>query len=271
MWEYSDKVKEHFFNPHNVGKIDDADVVVEVGSAACGDALKLYLKIDNDVITDAKFQTYGCGSAIASSSVLTDMIIGKKLDEVKTITNEDIVKILGGLPPAKIHCSVMAQEAIEKALNVYYGKAAEEKLADGEYIVCHCFNVSNFKIEKVLKEHNLQTVEEVTHYTKAGGACGKCKPNIEKIIQEYYKKGAAKKMTNLEKIERIKSVINSEIRPALQNDGGDIELIDFKNDVVIVKLRGACGGCPMTKMTLKNFVEEVLKEKVDANLTVEEE
>ncbi|HPN29419.1 MAG TPA: iron-sulfur cluster assembly scaffold protein [bacterium] len=270
MWEYSDKVKEHFLNPHNAGKLDDANVVVEVGSAACGDALKLYLKIEDEKIIDVKFQTFGCGSAIASSSVLTDLIKGKKLEEVKKITNQDVVNMLGGLPPAKIHCSVMAQEAVEKALKVYYKEDLGENLQPGEIIICHCFKVSNFKIEKAIKDHNLKTVEDVINHTKAGGACGKCKPDILEIINKIYKTQGERKMTNLEKIEKVKSVINDEIRPGLQNDGGDIELVDFADNVVSVKLKGSCSGCPMATMTIKSFVEETLKSRIDKNIQVKE-
>jgi NifU-like protein len=270
MWEYTDKVKEHFFNPHNVGVLEDANVVVEVGSAACGDALKLYLKIEDEKVIDAKFQTYGCGSAIASSSVLTDLIKGKSLEEVKKISNEDIVDLLGGLPPAKIHCSVMAQEAVEKALKIYYKEDDDFKIDPDDEIVCLCFKVTRKTIEKTIRKHHLTTFEEVTNYTKAGGACGKCKNKILEIINKNIEKGENKKMTNLEKIEKIKQVIEQDIKPGLQQDGGDIELFDVNDNIVKVKLKGSCSGCPMATLTIKNFVEETLKTKIDKELIVEE-
>ena len=119
MWDYSDIVKEHFKNPKNVGMIENADAVGEAGSLACGDKLKLFLKIDDGKITDAKFQTFGCGSAVASSSILTEMVMGKTVEEAKKITNKQIADMLGGLPPAKMHCSVMGREALEDALKNY--------------------------------------------------------------------------------------------------------------------------------------------------------
>lgn len=119
-FEYSEKVMEHFTNPHNVGKIDDADGVGEVGNAKCGDIMKMYLKIDNDVITDVKFNTYGCASAIATSSMATDLIMGKPVSEALKLTNQAVVEALEGLPAVKIHCSVLAEQAIKAALADYY-------------------------------------------------------------------------------------------------------------------------------------------------------
>ena len=141
MWDYSDKVMDHYRNPRNVGKIDDADLIGEAGSLACGDSLKLYIKLKDGIITDAKFQTFGCGSAVASSSILTEMIIGKSLDEVKQITNKDIADELDGLPPEKMHCSVMGHEALEDALKKYYGDdyTANSEHKKTDKIICNCF------------------------------------------------------------------------------------------------------------------------------------
>lgn len=120
--EYSEKVMEHFVNPHNVGKLDDADGVGEVGNAKCGDIMKMYLKINDGIITDVKFNTYGCASAIATSSIATDMIKGQPLSEALKLTNKAVVEALDGLPAVKIHCSVLAEQAIKAAVKDYYDR-----------------------------------------------------------------------------------------------------------------------------------------------------
>ncbi len=187
MWDYSDKVKDHFLHPRNARVIEDANGVGDVGSIICGDALRLMLKIDpvSEVIEDAAFQTYGCGSAIASSSALTEMLKGKTLKEAEKITNQEIVDYLGGLPPEKMHCSVMGREALDAAIANYHGQSYENSHDDGE-LVCHCFGVGINKIKKAVWENHLTTVEEVTNYTKAGGGCGSCKMRIEEIIDEVW-------------------------------------------------------------------------------------
>jgi len=276
MWDYSEKVLDHYRNPRNVGKIDNADLIGEAGSLACGDSLKLYLKLDGDKIVDAKFQTFGCGSAVASSSILTEMIIGKTLDEAKKITNKDIADELGGLPQEKMHCSVMGHEALEDALKKYYGEdSIEEDLPQsGEKIVCTCFNVTENQIWEAIKVNNLKTVEEVTNYTKAGGACGRCKGLIKDIIDTYWNKQGAEvnkePLTATQKILKISKVIEQQISPELQKDGGDIEFIDLDGNKVKVKLTGMCQGCKNAKMTIKSFVESILRDKVDSNLEVEQ-
>ncbi|MBQ8765223.1 MAG: Fe-S cluster assembly scaffold protein NifU [Clostridia bacterium] len=132
--EYSEKVMEHFVNPHNVGKLDDADGIGEVGNAKCGDIMKMYLKIENDIITDVKFNTYGCASAIATSSIATDMIKGQPLSEALKLTNKAVVEALDGLPAVKIHCSVLAEQAIKAAVKDYYDKnGIEYNKADFEF------------------------------------------------------------------------------------------------------------------------------------------
>ena len=274
MWEYSEKVLDHYRNPRNVGKIDNADLIGEAGSLACGDSLKLYLKLDGEKIIDAKFQTFGCGSAVASSSILTEMIIGKTLEEAKKITNKDIADELGGLPQEKMHCSVMGHEALEDALKKYYGSedGKEETEETADKVVCTCFNVTENQIWEAIKVNNLKTVEEITNYTKAGGACGRCKGAIQDILNTYWN-GVNKEVQELsptQKILKISKVIEQQISPELQKDGGDIELIDIDGNKVKVKLTGMCQGCKNAKMTIKSFVESILRDKVDKNLEVEQ-
>lgn len=275
MWDYSEKVMDHYRNPRNVGKIDDADAVGSAGSLACGDQLKIYLKIKNGIVTDAKFQTFGCGSAVASSSILTEMIIGKPISEVRKITNKDIADQLEGLPPEKMHCSVMGYEALEDALQGYEDyQDLEDIRADEEKkqkIVCTCFGVTENVIWDAIKQNGLTTVEEITNYTKAGGACGKCKGLIQDIIDTYYKKEESKKTEGLspaQRILKINSIIENQISPELQKDGGDITLVDIDGNKVYVKLRGKCSGCKNSMLTLKAFVEMTLKEAVGKDIEV---
>jgi len=272
MWDYSEKVKDHFFNPRNVGKIENADGVGEVGSLACGDALTLYLKVsENGIVEDAKFQTFGCGSAIASASALTEMIIGKPLAEAERITNQDIAEFLEGLPREKMHCSVMGREALEAAIANYRGEKPTEH--DAGEVVCKCFGVTDNEIRRVVRENHLSTVEEVTNFTKAGGGCGGCRERIQELINEVAADARArpkKPLTNLQRIKLIEEVIDREIRPSLQADGGDIELIDVDGKRVVVALRGACAKCLSAEFTLAGFVEAKLREFVDPALVLEE-
>lgn len=269
MWDYTEKVMEHYRNPKNVGKIDNADAVGEAGSLACGDALKIYLKIENNIVTDAKFQTFGCGSAVASSSVLTEMIIGKPLDEVKKITNKQIADELGGLPPEKMHCSVMGYEALENALADYFHEEVAEPTKDK--VVCKCFKVTEKQIIHAIKENNLKTLEEVTNYTKAGGACGHCKKNIQAILDKQISANPNEEkaeLTKTQKIIKINNIIESQIATELRKDGGDIDLIDIDENRIYVKLKGCCSKCKNSTMTLKNFVEATLREAMGPDIEV---
>jgi len=281
MWEYTDKLKDHFFNPRNVGEIEEPDGVGEVGSLACGDALKLMFKLDaNGRITDAKFKTFGCASAIATSSVLTEMIKGLTLDEATKLTNKDIAEYLGGLPEQKMHCSVMGREALEAAIENYKSGGKEKHELEGN-VICTCFGVTDKEIERVIRENNLTTVEEVTNYCKAGGGCGGCQGEIEKIIEEIQPdeiKQApvtvarrAGKLTNIQKIQLIQQTINEQIRPALRAHGGNIELIDVEANKVVVAFRGMCAQCRLAELTMKDVVEAKLKEFVSEQLFVEED
>jgi len=280
MWEYTDKVKDHFFNPRNVGEIENADGTGEVGSLACGDALKLTFKLDEKGrIKDAKFKTFGCASAIATSSVLTEIIKGMTLEQAAKVTNKDIADYLGGLPEQKMHCSVMGREALEAAIENYRSGGRKKHQLEGR-VVCNCFGVTEKEIERVIRENDLTTVEQVTNYCKAGGGCGGCKGEIEKIIENIQGEKAGKviettprwagKLTNIQKIQLIQQTINEQIRPALRADGGDIELIDVDGDKVIVALRGMCAQCALANITMRDLVEAKLREFVSGETYVEE-
>lgn len=274
MWDYTDKVREHFLFPHNVGELKDANAVGEVGSLACGDALKLYLKIENDRIVDAAFQTFGCASAIASSSVLTDMVKGKTVDEALAITNKEIADALGGLPQQKMHCSVMGQEALEAAIRNWRGEEAHGPHEESR-IVCRCFGVSEEQIIRAIKENNLTTVAEVTNFTKAGGGCGNCLDDIARIIASETGspvpgKAEVKPLSNVQRMQRVMRTLDEVVRPRLKQDGGDVELIDIDGPLVTVALRGMCQSCPSSKLTLEGLVQQTLRENVDPNIVVRE-
>lgn len=284
MWNYSKKVQDYFVHPHNAGPLADANAIGEVGSIACGDALKLYLKInDQGVIEKASFETFGCASAIASSSVLTDMVIGMKVDDALKITNADIAKALDGLPREKMHCSVMGQEALEAAIRQWKGEPAMPRTQEEGKLVCKCFNVTDQTIIRAIRENHLKTVDDVTAFTKAGGGCGECRDEIAEIleaelkregetIEQPAKKPAEEKpagLSNLQRMQKVMEVINM-IRPQLQADGGDIELVDINGKVVSVRLQGSCHGCAASQVTLHQVIEQILRQQVEPDIVIEE-
>jgi NifU-like protein len=279
MWDYTDKVKAYFENPQNIGEVENPDGVGEAGSLACGDALRLSFKLDEHKrINEAKFQTFGCASAIASSSALTELIKGKTLEEAEKVTNKDIAAFLGGLPKEKMHCSVLGEQALAAAIANYRGQPIP-KVEEGE-IVCECFGVTDKEIERVIRQNNLKTREEVTNYTKAGGGCESCHDKIEVILNRILKEEkkpvtipAVSKptpLTNIQKMKLIEETLEREIRPALKADGGDIDLIDIEGNKVLVALRGSCSSCRAAEVTLKQYVETKFQEFVSPEITVEE-
>ncbi|MFP4057866.1 MAG: Fe-S cluster assembly protein NifU [Candidatus Brocadiia bacterium] len=280
MWDYTEKVLDHFRNPRNVGEIEEPDAVGEVGSMACGDVLRLTLKLDDEGrIADVRFKTFGCASSIASASALTELVKGKSLEEAERVTNQDIARFLGGLPEQKMHCSVMGREALEAAIENYRSGGETKHVLEGK-VVCTCFGVTEPEIERVVRENDLRTVQDVTNYCKAGGGCGGCHGEIARIIARVRGEEPAPqeppppqrpKMTNIRKIQLIQETIDREIRPMLQQDGGDIELIDVVDNRVIVSMRGQCAMCRAAEFTLDGFVGEKLREFVAPDLLVEEE
>ncbi|MEO1560606.1 MAG: Fe-S cluster assembly protein NifU [Cyanobacteria bacterium J06632_19] len=297
MWDYTDKVLEFFYNPKNQGVLEDNGetgvkvAVGEVGSIACGDALRLHIKVDEETnkILDARFQTFGCTSAIASSEALVELVKGKTLDEALDISNKDIAEYLGGLPQEKMHCSVMGQEALEAAISNYKGIPIVAHDEDDEgAIICTCFGITEPKIRRIVKENQLTTAEEVTNFIKAGGGCGTCLATIDDIIIENQRNStftsetksnngnsntsvqvSDKPLTPVQKIALIQKVLDEEIRPILIADGGDVELYDVEGDTIRVILQGACGSCSSSFATLKNAIETKLKERISYKITVE--
>ncbi len=279
MWDYSEKVKEHFFNPQNAGAVADANGIGEVGSISCGDALRLTLKVDpeTDIILEAGFQTFGCGSAIASSSALTEMVKGMTVDEALKVSNQDIADFLEGLPPEKMHCSVMGREALEAAIANYRGEEWSDDHEEGA-LICKCFAVDEVMVEKAIRENGLTTVEEVTNYTKAGGGCSSCHEGIEEVLERVLKAepqlaavkiepkpeaapqpiAARAGMTNLQRMRRIEEILE-EIRPMLKRDHGDVELVDIDGKTVYVNMVGACAGCQSASLTLNGIQQKLME------------
>ena len=247
---------------------------------SCGDALKFTFKLDeNGRIVEAKFKTFGCASAIASSSALTELVKGMTLEEASKVTNQDIVKILGELPEEKMHCSVMGMEALQAAIADYKGETlADDEGHDGQ-IICKCFGVTDSTIKHVAKTNNLHKASEITNYCKAGGACGACIDKIQEILDDMWKdpvnQELAKeaddfgKLSIVQKIMKIQEIMDREVKPLLEKDGGSIELVDLQGNLVKVRLQGRCATCPASGVTLKNTVEEKLKEFLSPELKVE--
>lgn len=277
MWNYTETVHDHFLRPHNVGPLEGANAIGEVGSLTCGDALKLYLKInDQHIIEDASFETFGCASAIASSSVLTDMVKGMSVEDALKITNKDITNALGGLPKQKMHCSVMGQEALEAAIRQWKGEPPVPHAHEEGKLVCKCFGITDAQIIRAITENGLKTVEEITNYTKAGGACGECLDEIAEILAAQLKQKPLvelkpkPRLTNVQRMQKVLKTIDEEIRPQLAADGGDIELVDVDGLRVVVSLRGRCAQCRSSEVTIRDLVQRLLREHVEADIVVEE-
>jgi NifU-like protein len=313
-WEYSEKTKELFMNAvqgkpgTHLGEIDDPDGLGEHGSIACGDALRFTFRVDRhdsdptkDVIVEARYLTFGCTSAIASSEALCSIIEAGKFTPIGAlrIQNEDIVNYLDGLPQQKIHCSVMGAEALEAAVFNWAQKRQVdlEKLGvelpalenqDGR-VVCKCFTATEPYLKSKIKELNLKTIPEITNAIKAGGACMSCHHipgGLQDLLNEAWDpQAAAQKESSVSSTEETKSAeapalspyqfakkveqtIDEYIRPLLQRDGGDIEIVDIKDRLVYAQLKGACAGCPGAAMTLSMGVEQQLKDLVDDQIKV---
>ena len=271
MWNYSEKVKDHFFHPRNARVVDNAHAVGDVGSLSCGDALRLMLRVDpqTEIIEEAGFQTFGCGSAIASSSALTELIIGHTLTEAGQITNQQIADYLDGLPPEKMHCSVMGQEALRAAIAHFRGESLEEEHEEGK-LICKCFGVDEGHIRRAVVNNGLTTLEEVINYTKAGGGCTACHEKIElalaAILAQQPPAPLPAETTQDAHWQSVVDTIN-ELRPHIQADGGDMTLVSVTPRQVTVSLSGSCSGCMMTDMTLA-WLQQKLMERTGTYMDV---
>ena len=302
-WQYSDKTKILFMNAVNgnenshFGEIADADGVGEHGSIACGDAMKFFFKVRpaenpvDDVIIAAKYSTFGCTSAIASSEALCEIIEKGEYTPIEAlkIRNEDIVKFLEGLPSQKIHCSVMGAEALEAAVADWAQKRGvdlealdvhlESKEDEGSRLVCTCFNVTESELKRRIVELNLHTIDDVIGAIKAGGACGACQHapgGIQDLLDAQWGVQDDTTLDNVQKMKlspyqlakRIEAVLEEDIRPMLAADGGDVEIIDIKANLIYVDLTGACATCPGASGTIQHVIEKKLRDKVDDALRV---
>jgi len=311
LWDaYSDKVTTLMNNPQHQGEIfpEEAEshgnklIVADFGAESCGDAVRLYWEVDpkDDKIVNSKFKSFGCGTAIASSDVMTELCIGKTVQEAVKITNIDVEFALRddpdtpAVPPQKMHCSVMAYDVIKKAAGMYLG--VDEDSFETEIIVCECARVSLTTLQEVIRINDLTTVEQITDYTKAGGFCKSCiKPGghedreyyLVDILADTRKEMDAEKMaaaadaglsgdfetmTLVQKIKAIDAVVDENIRQFLVMDGGDMEVIDVKsspeNIDVYIRYLGACNGCASSSTGTLYAIEASLKEKLSQKIRV---
>ncbi len=311
LWDqYSNKVTTRMNNPLHQGEISEEEaeargnklIVADFGAESCGDAVRLYWEVnpETDVIVDSKFKSFGCGTAIASSDVMTELCVGKTVQDAVKITNIDVEKALRddpdtpAVPPQKMHCSVMAYDVIKKAAGLYLGVEAES--FEEEIIVCECARVSLGTLREVIKLNDLKTIEEVTDYTKAGGFCKSCiKPGgheereyyLVDILADVCKEMDAEKMaaaadagisgdfetmTLVQKIKAIDTVIDESVRQFLVMDGGNMEVIDIKDSGeyidVYIRYLGACSGCASSTTGTLYAIESTLKEKLSQKIRV---
>ncbi|EAH4503295.1 iron-sulfur cluster assembly scaffold protein NifU [Campylobacter jejuni] len=310
IWdEYSQKVQDRMNNPQHMGEFSEEDakarnaklIVADFGAESCGDAVRLFWLVDEktDKIIDAKFKSFGCGTAIASSDTMVDLCIGKTVDEAVKITNLDVEFAMRdnpetpAVPPQKMHCSVMAYDVIKQAAAHYKGISPED--FEDQIIVCECARVSLGTIKEVIKLNDLHSVEEITQYTKAGAFCKSCiKPgghekrdyylvdilaetraeiDREKLKNTMKNDVAFDEMTVVGQLKAVESVLDAEIRPMLHNDGGDLEVIDIQKAEgaaidVYIRYLGACSGCSSGSGATLYAIETILQEELSPNIRV---
>jgi NifU-like protein len=311
LWEqYSNKVNNRMAKPAHFGELTEEDaarlggrlIVADHGAESCGDAIRLTLIFDpeNDTILEARFKTFGCGTAIASSDVMTEMCIGKTADEALEITNIDVEHALRdeedkeAIPPQKMHCSVMAYDVIKRAVSLYKGVGVED--LENEEIVCQCARVSLGTIKEVIRLNDLRTVEEITNYTKAGAFCKSCvrpgghetrtyylvdilrdvRTEMEKERAGSAVSAAAEKsfaeLNLIGKHKAVERVLDEHVRPQLAADGGSVEVddIEIEDERILIMLDygGACRGCASASAGTLGYIEKTLREQLDPAIRV---
>ncbi len=310
IWDaYSQKVTQLMNNPRNMGEITEEQaeamgaklIVADFGAESCGDAVRLYWAVDpiTDMILESKFKSFGCGTAIASSDTMAELCRGKTVDEAVKITNIDVEKAMRdtpdvpAVPPQKMHCSVMAYDVIKKAAAQY--KGVDINSFEAEIIVCECARVSLSTLREVIRLNDLTTIEQITDYTKAGAFCKSCiKPGgheakdiyLVDLLAEYEKEKIANtlnaagssadipftKMTIVQKIKAVDKVIDDNIRQMLIMDGGNLEILDIKENGahidIYIRYLGACSGCASSSTGTLFAIENILREKLDENIRV---
>jgi NifU-like protein len=310
IWdEYSDKVASLMNNPKNMGEIttEQAEamggqlIVADFGAESCGDAVRLYWVVNpnTDVIMDSKFKSFGCGTAIASSDTMAELCKYKTVQEAVKITNIDVELAMRdtpdvpSVPPQKMHCSVMAYDVIKKAAGQYMNVDMES--FEKEVIVCECARVSLDTLKEVIRLNDLTTVEQITDYTKAGAFCKSCiRPGgheekdiyLVDLLHEYNQEKllagstlggvdatiSFAKMSIVQKLKAVEKVIDENIRQMLIMDGGDMEVLDIKengeNFDIYIRYLGACNGCASADTGTLFAIENILKEKLDINIRV---
>ncbi|SHO80743.1 Iron-sulfur cluster assembly scaffold protein IscU/NifU-like [hydrothermal vent metagenome] len=311
VWEqYSKKVQERMNSPKAMGEFTQADadargarlIVADFGAESCGDAVRLFWLVDEktDTILDSKFKSFGCGTAIASSDAMAELCIGKKVDDAIHITNTEVEAFLRddadtpAVPPQKMHCSVMAYDVILEAAAQYKGVDRSE--IENSDIVCECARKTHKDIVDAIREHNIQEVEEIIEITKAGSYCKSCiRPGghepkdiylvdildqVKKQMNQERMENAANNsgnnsfadMTIVQRIKAVDAVIDEYIRPMLVMDGGDMEIIDIRENLphfdIFIKYLGACGSCASGTTGTLYAIESTLKQKIDENIRV---
>ena len=314
-WNYSEKTKQLFMDAvqgkpgSHLGEVEEPDGLGEHGSIACGDALRFTFRVRKhaddplqDVITECKYLTFGCTSAIAASEALCILIEEGGVTPLQAldITNDDIVQFLEGLPDQKIHCSVMGAEALAAAvfnwaqhrgvdLDALGVDILPEETEEGR-LVCKCFGLTEPYLLRKIKELGLKSIADLTAATKAGGACMTChhQPGgLQDLLDQVWGAAGSSEpspafdpsapvappapaadLSPFQFMKRVEQVLDSYVRPMLQSDGGDLEIIDIKDRTVYVRLAGACSTCMGASQTLKLLVERSLKEQVDERARV---